>query len=407
MLIPGKKSELIRLVKKVLQGTATQKEKEFVEKYYDYFGKETRLPDLSPDEKQALENKILGRINAQIDNADKGRLLSLFENKFFKIVAASLAFIVISGVYFLNRHPIEKNNMAGNRAGYMHNKRYHGNDVRPGGNKAVLTLSNGTRVVLDSAHNGVLANQGNSLVLKMNTGKLVYNLQNDAGKSSLRQKSVPMTIAYNTLTTPRGGEYQIRLPDGTNVWLNSASSLTFPVAFTGKERKVMLKGEAYFEVIGNKEHPFEVQTGDVTIEDLGTHFNVMAYPNEPAVKATLLEGSVKIMKGNTTALLKPGQQAIVPDLLTEKIRVKAVDTGESVAWKNGYFSFNNTSIYEIMRQISRWYDVDVVYQDSLHVFLNGSISRNVDASAVFRMLKFTGEINFIIDGKKVLVKKAS
>jgi ferric-dicitrate binding protein FerR (iron transport regulator) len=166
-----------------------------------------------------------------------------------------------------------------------------------------------------------------------------------------------------------------------------------------------LTGEAYFEVVKDKDQPFKVQVGGMEVEDLGTHFNVMAYSDEPDIKTTLLEGAVKVTNGNATATLQPGQQAIITHDSDKDIRVVETDTTEAVSWKNGVFAFHSTDIYEIMKQLSRWYNVDVSYHDSLHVFLNGEISRNVKVSEVFKMLELTGELSFTIDGKKIIVRK--
>lgn len=255
-------------------------------------------------------------------------------------------------------------------------------DLPPGRNKATLTLADGTSITLDSANRVI--QQGSTAVHQQN-GQLEYSNQG-------------VDVVYNTLTTPRGGQFQVTLPDGTKVWLNAASSLKFPVAFTGKERVVTLTGEAYFEVIHNEQMPFRVHTNGMVIEDLGTHFNIMAYPDEALVKTTLLEGAVSVSDGNRNVRLKPGQQTV-------GMKVQAADTEEAVAWKNGEFSFHHTSIYEVMRQVSRWYDVDVSYQDSLDTYLSGNIKRSENVSAIFKMLEVAGDIKLKIDNRKVSIMK--
>lgn len=396
----SRKTELVRLVKKVLDGKATLKEKEFIKKYYDYFEKAYRPSELSSNEKKKIEERILKKIDVEIDRARDGKIKSLFDNWYLRIAAACFFLVSVGGLYYWYHAPEykSKDNMISQK------RKFSKEDVLPGGNKAVLTLSNGSTIVLDSVHNGKLATQGGSSILKLNSGKLVYNHKTGADRIIKGNTSLAET-QYNTLTTPRGGQYQIRLPDGTKVWLNSASSLTFPISFTSKERSVTLTGEAYFEVTKDKNKPFMVSVGGMKITVLGTHFNVMAYNDEPAVKATLLEGAVKVTKGNNSALLQPGQQAIISSAIADKIKVKEVNTEKIVAWKNGFFSFHRTNIYEIMRQISRWYDVEISYKDSLNVFLNGTISRDVNVSKVFKMLKLTGELNFTIVGKKIIVRK--
>ncbi len=273
------------------------------------------------------------------------------------------------------------------------------NDAAPGGNKAVLTLSDGSQIILDSANDGMIAKQGNVKVIKLNTGQLAYT---DQGISSKEMQ-------YNTITTPKGGQYKIVLSDGTETWLNAASSIRYPVAFTGSTREVEVSGEVYFEVTKNAKQPFIVRkmNGDATIQVLGTHFNVNAYDDENEIKVTLLEGSVKVKSETgsqpSEAVIKPGQQAI----LTHDSRLttlNSVDLDEVMAWKNGKFDFGEkANIEDIMRQLARWYDVEVEYKGKITQQFWGSISRNVNASQVFKILEATGGATFKIEGKKVIV----
>ena len=266
------------------------------------------------------------------------------------------------------------------------------NDAAPGGHKAVLTLADGSRIVLDSAMNGLLAQQGKAKILKTGDGKLAYSLS----------ENLENELLYNTVTTPRGGQYQIILPDGTQVWLNAATSLRFPTAFASNERIVELTGEAYFEVKKNRTSPFTVKTGDASIQVLGTHFNVMAYSDEDEMKTTLLEGSVKITKTGSEALLLPGQQAISKGNSNLQV-IKNADTDEAVAWKNGYFQFSKID-ENALRQISRWYDVDVVYEGPVKQReYSGKIDRNVKLSNVLEALKLIG-INCELEDHKLVVK---
>jgi ferric-dicitrate binding protein FerR (iron transport regulator) len=268
----------------------------------------------------------------------------------------------------------------------------HQNDLAPGANKAVLTLANGASIILDSAQNGALTTQGNTKILKLN-GMLTYE---DSSKAS-------SAVLYNTISTPRGGQYQLVLADGSKVWLNAASSLRFPAAFTGKERKVELMGEGYFEVAKNASMPFKVEVNGMEVEVLGTHFNINSYHDEPAIRTTLLEGSVKINKNNTTSLLKPGQQAEVNSAGEVRI-INDADIDAAVAWKDGKFQFDRADIYAIMRQIARWYDVDVEYKGATIIsHFGGTISRNVNLSQVLKMLHLTGEVKFEINGRKIMV----
>jgi len=260
-------------------------------------------------------------------------------------------------------------------------------DLPPGGNKAVLTLANGSTIELDEVQKGVIARQGHSAIVKTAGGELLYEKQDTVA-----------AIGYNVITTPRGGQYQVQLPDGTKVWLNAGSSVRFPTAFTGGRREVEMKGEAYFEVVPSARQPFIVKTGKEEIKDIGTHFDVNAYDDEPAMRTTLLEGSVEI-EGQ---ILHPGQQASI-DKNGQLRLIDHADTEEAVAWKNGLFEFNGADITTVMRAIGRWYDVEINYeaQKDSHRF-TGQISRNAKASDALQILATSG-YHFEIKGKVVTV----
>jgi ferric-dicitrate binding protein FerR (iron transport regulator) len=264
--------------------------------------------------------------------------------------------------------------------------------VLPGGNRALLTLANGSSIVLDSAADGILAQQGNTRIKKLNGGQIVYSVPG----------MKPEAVFYNVLTTPRGGQYRLALPDGSQVWLNAASSIRYPTAFTGRERRVEITGEAYFEIAKNPQMPFYVKVNDMQVEVLGTHFNVMAYANEDAVRTTLLEGSVKVNRGSSTVFLKPGQQSALGEKGAVSV-IDGADTEEAVAWKNGLFEFDNVSIETVLRQISRWYDVDVQYEgNTMPSHFGGQISRYSNLSQVLKILELSG-IHFRIEGKRLIV----
>jgi len=275
----------------------------------------------------------------------------------------------------------------------------HYKDLPPGTNKAVLTLADGSTIVLDSAKHGRIASQRNAVIKEDENGKVVYEATDEVQNPAAPAE----TIAMNMLATPRGGQYQVVLPDGTRVWLNAASSLRYPTAFTGNERRVELTGEAYFEVSKDPSKPFNVKTSTQTVTVLGTHFNINSYTDEGATKTTLLEGSVRVT-GNAgqSVKIKPGQQAI-NTLNSIEINGNA-NIDEAVAWKNGKFVFSNTDLQTIMRQLSRWYDVDVEYQGkTAQKHYMGRISRNVPVSQIFEILKTSG-LNFTINGRKIIVK---
>lgn len=264
--------------------------------------------------------------------------------------------------------------------------------VKPGGNKAVLTLADGSQITLDSAGNGAIASQGNVQVIKLNSGQLAYNLNGAKGKE----------VSYNTLTTPRGGQFNIILPDGSKVWLNAASSLRFPTVFNGREREVQLNGEAYFEIEQDARMPFKVTVNDIAVQVLGTHFNVMAYQDEGVVRTTLLEGVVRVQKGSQAVQLKPGQQARLNPAGTMQVNDN-IDVEEVVAWKNGYFHFNHEQLQGVMRQIGRWYDAEVAYEGNIpDREFGGKIARGSSIDEVLKILELSN-VHFRVEGKKIIV----
>lgn len=266
-------------------------------------------------------------------------------------------------------------------------------DIAPGGNRAILTLADGTQVPLDSAGTGNLAQQGNTNIIKLDSGRLAYRTA--AGPAAT-------TVLYNTISTPRGGQFRIALPDGTQVWLNASSSLRYPTAFTGRERRVELSGEAYFEVAKNAAMPFRVGSKEIEVEVLGTHFNVMAYDDEEVLKTTLLEGAVKVNRNGNSLRLLPGQQARVHKAGDMDV-LQHANTEEAVAWKNGFIQFEGQDIKAAMRMLARWYNVDVTYNGAVPAHFRGIIPRNVPISQVLKMMELTEEVHFTIEGNRIIV----
>lgn len=267
-------------------------------------------------------------------------------------------------------------------------------DAKPGEFKARLVLADGSSVILDTTTTGQLAKQGNVKVINKD-GKLVYQQE---------QQNENAPILYNTLQTTKGQTYATVLSDGSRIWLNSESSIRYPVTFRGEERKVYITGEAYFEVtnLGGK-MPFRVNVGDMEIEVLGTHFNINAYPDEAVIKTTLLEGKVKVNYRAKTAILKPGQQSQVKSESGTLQTIDNADVEQAIAWKNGFFQFNNDDLKTVMRQISRWYDLDIEYQGNVpNEIFGGRMDRSSKASEVLTILAESG-IHFKIQGKKVIV----
>lgn len=265
------------------------------------------------------------------------------------------------------------------------------NDVSPGNNKAILTLADGSSIILDDAQDGAITQQGGAKVIKLGD-KVSYHLTSKISE-----------VEYNTITTPRGGQYQVELPDGSRVWINAASSLRFPTAFTGNERRVEINGEAYFEVAKNKSMPFIVKVNDAEVQVLGTHFNIMAYDDEGITNTTLLEGSVKFVSSDKISILKPGQQLQLSNDGQVKL-INDVDIDKVMAWKNGLFVFDNSDLETVMRQLSRWYDIDVVYRTrNVATSFVGEIPRISKLSDILKVFELTSKLRFEIAGKKVIV----
>lgn len=270
--------------------------------------------------------------------------------------------------------------------------------LKPGGNRAVLTLANNTQVILDSAANGLISTQGAIKVEKLHNGQLVYTING-------RQVAANDEAFYNTITTPRGGQYQVTLADGTGVWLNAQSSIRFPVLFTGNERQVEITGEAYFEVAKDASRPFKVKAAASAIEVLGTHFNVNAYDDEAYIKTTLVEGKVKVTSATNSQpeFLLPGQQSAIGKNGQITVNLHA-DTEEALAWKNGRFQFKSADLKSILRQLQRWYDADVEYRgDVAALRFTGQLPRTENVSGLFEKIELTGAVHFKVEGRKIIV----
>ncbi|MFX1708551.1 FecR domain-containing protein [Chitinophaga sp. CC14] len=266
------------------------------------------------------------------------------------------------------------------------------NDAAPAGKKAILILANGASVTLDSVASGLLTRQGQTQIIQSAGGSLLYSSAAGASAEPL----------YNSIITPRGGQYQVTLSDGTKVWLNAASTLRFPAAFTGTQRQVTLTGEAYFEVAKNADKPFLVTVNNLRVTVLGTSFNIMAYEDEAAVNTTLLDGAVKVTEGNNATLLQPGEQAQVVSQGNIRV-VKHADLNAVMAWKNRLFWFEQDDIHTVMRQLSREYNIAVEIRGNIQRHFTGSIPRDVNVSTVLEVLEKTGGVHFTMNNGKIIV----
>lgn len=367
------------LARKWRDGTISDEE---IKEFADWFnsGEDVEIPvGFSPSEEN-LRRRILKKIRHRKSIAASKLLI--------RLAAASVLFgVIISSFYFLQNRNVSEPIVR------VESQQAPASPIVPGGNKAVLTLADGSTIVLDSAATGTIAEDKSKRIVKVDDGEISYSATGDRTSE----------VKFNTLVTPRGGQYSITLADGTRVWLNSTSSLKFPTAF-GHERMVEITGEVYFEVARNKVSPFKVKVNDMVIQVLGTHFNVMAYHDEPAIRTTLLEGSVKISGAKGSALLRPGDQARMND--EGFTVVKNVNVDQVISWKNGQFNFKGTNIQGIMRQLARWYNIDVEYKGKINHHFNGTISKNVGIDKVFTMLEHTGVVDFRIDFNRITVSPA-
>ena len=359
-----------------LQSSDSAELKKIMQEHYDNYNLQQLI-------KPEVSERLLKTIHEKIEKP-KHTKRRIFQLPVFRLAAASIILLIITAgvLYFTTNNSTDSSsNQQANNISQT--------DVLPGGDKAILTLDNGQQIVLDTAANGTITQQGNVTISKLN-GQLTYS------KATGNEE-----VLYNTITTPKGGQYKLELADGSKVWLNAASSIRFPTAFINKERLVEITGEAYFEISKDASKPFKVLVNKMQVEVLGTHFNINAYNDEADIKTTLLEGSVKVSKEEKTALLKPGEQAQLNAMYL--IVNKNVNLQKVIAWKNGAFDFNGESLQSAMRQIARWYDVDVVYEKGLpDIEFGGKVQRNLKLSQIIKGLE-DSEIHFRIEGRKLIV----
>jgi transmembrane sensor len=416
------KTQLAELAERFLAGTATEKEIALLHEWYDTADKEEIELVFTPEPEtdEAIGSRLFGGLQQVIQEErreTRHRRIVLARRW---IAAASVIFVVVfAGSYFWHA---DQNSKPGRGVAQVVKPR---TDLPPGSNKARLWLGDGSVIDLADAKNGTIKRESGARIEKKD-GRLIYGFSREEGGASAgpggstgaggstRPDGSKGAEApeMNTIQTPRGGQYEVILADGTKVWLNSASSMSYPTTFTGKNRQVQLKGEAYFEVAEDRNKPFKVSVGDVQVEVLGTHFDVMAYEDENAINTTLLAGAVRVtstvsasraLAGSASRVLAAGQEASM-DRSSGSLSVNEVDADESIAWKNGFFDFKGVSIETVMRQLARWYDVDVEYEGKTDKHFRGTISRSENVSAVFKMLELTGEVHFSTEGKKIIVK---
>lgn len=364
-----------QLLVRYRQGKASAEEIRLLESFYDLFEVNDDL--VTPENEIEYQQVLRQRIDAQINESRP-----VYRRLWLRWSAAAIVLVAFgAGLLYLGTKHKEQTKLAKNQ-------------IQPGGNRAILQLANGTKIDLSAAGNGVIAKQSGITIHKNAKGLLVYTVSATQAAAT----------GENMISTPRGGQYEVILPDGTHVMLNAASSLTYPVIFSGSNRLVKLTGEAYFEVAKDKAHPFKVSSGTQTVTVLGTHFNINAYGDEAAVKTTLLEGSVAVAAGVAETRIVPGQQAILA--ANGQLSKKDVDPDKEVAWKNGLFSFDGDDLKTIMRQVSRWYNVDITYSGTLpNEKFYGEITRSSKLADVLRIMELNN-IHFDIDGRNLTVSYA-
>lgn len=359
-------------------GTCTDEEKEWVENWYLQLPAKSDQTISSDDLNKDLDLVWLGLPVHQQNT--KHKLIPRKASLWPKYAAAAILLMALSigGILMLKQQTTDR-------------LITYKDDVPAGGNNAILTLADGRKISLNEAADGALVEKTGLSITKTAGGQLIYKV---SGATALS--------GFNTINTPRGGQYQVVLPDGTKIWLNAATELKFPTSFANKElREVELRGEAYFEVAHLAKQPFIVKTAQQAVKVLGTHFNISSYPDDIDTKTTLLTGSVSVGSGSNLVMLKPGQQSVKT---TSGFKVKNVDSEVAVAWKNGYFLFNDESLTNIMKEISRWYDVEVVFTGDIgNQHFDGSVSRFKNISEILRKFELTDNVHFKIEGRRITV----
>jgi transmembrane sensor len=406
------KQAAIELIDSYISGTASAAEKEqffhlleddgqFASLFEEILQEQYNADVFETEPNEKLRSLIQARLQRAIREQEPKETARLVT--FRRIAAAAIVLFVVGGLWL----------MLNKKSGVDHPQTTVAktNDIEaPKETRAVITLADGTKVYLDSAENGTIAQQNNVAVVRNKEGEIIYAMS-PAGGGGLNDSPNDKRpgVDYNTLSNPRGSKViSLTLSDGTKVWLNSESSLKYPTVFNTGTRDVEITGEAYFEVAHNASKPFHVKKGETDVTVLGTHFNVNAYADEESLKVTLLEGSVQVSLRNSASSavkIKPGEQAVVNTTSHSLLTTGSVDTDAVMAWKNGFFSLENTNIETVMRQMARWYDIQVVYESKPTKIFRGSIPREMSAAKVLNALEETGGVHFKIDGRKVTVMK--
>lgn len=394
------KNNFILLIEKYIKGSASREEKQLLEAYYERMDDKGQT-ELTREQEDSLKFEMMQNIQKEIrhiPDIEPARNYKARKSWHMVAAAATLILVFAASLYSYNK----KNNKIATAAVVAAS-------IKPGSERAVLTLGDGTKINLNNAAKGKIAEHAGIVVTKLADGQLVYTVLPSKERNTGDTKD---QMHFNTIETPKGGQYQIGLPDGTRVWLNASSILKYPTVFVGNERRVNLEGEGYFEVAkaykDGKRLRFIVETATQEVEVLGTHFNLNAYHEEGTVKTTLLEGCVKVIstspskdKSADFRLLKPNQQSSLV-LNSSKFEVNTVNPDEVIAWKDGIFIYNNEDLKTIMRKLSRWYDIDVIYEGNIDdLSFSGSVSKSKNLNEALKILALTGDVKFKIEGRRV------
>jgi transmembrane sensor len=367
LLLVMDKSAIPLLLEKYRKGTITPEELAQLEDWYLHWQPEPM--DVSAEELAELKAAVWQSLQPE-----HKRMLPGWS---WAAAAAILAMLLGAGFYMMHLSSAKPPLAAHTQPASL---------PQPGGDRAMLTLSNGRKILLDKDHKGVVAQDADATIRQTGDGQIAYDQKNGKHGTEL-----------NTLTTPRGGQYHLSLADGTEVWLNAGSSITYPVNFDANERKVTVTGEAYFDVAQHAGQPFHVTAGKAEIAVLGTQFNIKAYSDDADVRTTLLSGSVKM----NASILRPGQQGV---LANNEISINTVRAEDVISWKNGYFIFDNMNLPDIMKLIGRWYDVDIVYKAQMdHETFGGTFSRNAQLSDMLGNLERLGKVHFEVQPGKIII----